>query len=943
MPHSNVRSLRLERLASTGLALALAFACTGQARAQAYSAGTGSSAGGTDATALGPNADASGDRAFAGGSGASAAGSDSVAIGSGAAAASANTDQGVFDLRTTPISDYPLPNEAPGTIVVRPSGTAIGQSSTVGTGGGVAVGYNNRAGVAPGLGNAYSSTAIGTNNDASGAYAIGLGTANTVSGISAIGLGTANQATGDYGVAIGRQAYAIGDYSFAMGFGATANQNGTYLGHTYGAIAIGHNAVAGVNNGGTTLAIGDSAIAGPATGAGDSIAFGTQTTATGQDALAIGAQTTASGMNTIAIGNNGTTAAGTNGVVLGIGSTVAAGVADATVLGSSAGATQSGGVALGFGAMALRGGLSGAVEAFSGVAVASTRGAVSVGHVGAERQITNLAGGTQDTDAVNLRQLRAAGTGLAGALGGGAGFAADGTFTAPSYAYGGTTYGTMSDLAAAIDTYGLRYDDDGAGNRLPSIDLTRGNALGPVTLRGVANGVVAVASTEAVNGAQLYETRRQLAQTVTALETGSLGLVQQDPTTRTLTVGTGTDGTAVDVTNGSGAARTLAGIAPGQVAAGSLQAVNGGQVYAVTASIADALGGGAGVAADGTLTGPSYLIRGTTYATVGGALGSLDAAVLNLETNGSRYVAVRSSGAAAQANGTDSVAIGPAAVAGAERGVALGANSRASRSGLDGGREAFSGIAVASTQGAVSVGDTGAERQITNVAGATQDTDAVNLRQLRAAGGSLAGSLGGGASFSSDGTYTAPSYAIAGRRYDSVGAALGAVDALGVRYDVDPATGGRGGAVTLAGGDPNQPVLIRNVAAGVRLTDAANTGQVIQAKAEANAYTDAAVAGVLRQTNVFGSQLADLNRQVGAVRSEARRGAAIGLAAGALRFDDRPGKISVAAGGGAWRGETAASFGLGYTLPDGSGRVNATGVAAGRDFGIGAGASFTLN
>lgn len=153
-------------------------------------------------------------------------------------------------------------------------------------------------------------------------------------------------------------------------------------------------------------------------------------------------------------------------------------------------------------------------------------------------------------------------------------------------------------------------------------------------------------------------------------------------------------------------------------------------------------------------------------------------------------------------------------------------------------------------------------------------------------------------------------------------------------------------------------MLLRNVATGIRLTDAANTGQVAGAKAEANAYTDrsvaaastagtaytdAAVAGVQRQTNAFGSQLAILGQQLDTVRAEARRGAAIGLAAGALRFDDRPGKISLAAGGGAWRGETAASFGLGYTLPDGSGRVNATGVTAGRDFGFGAGASFTPN
>ncbi|AWB21369.1 hypothetical protein DA075_10960 [Methylobacterium currus] len=412
----------------------------------------------------------------------------------------------------------------------------------------------------------------------------------------------------------------------------------------------------------------------------------------------------------------------------------------------------------------------------------------------------------------------------------------------------------------------------------------------------------------------------------------------------------------------TGAARTLAGVGAGRVAAGSQEGVNGGQLHGVTASLATALGGGAGIAADGTLTAPRFTVQGSTYGSVGGALGGLDAAVTNLNTSGSRYVAVNSTGAAAQAKGADTLAAGPGAVANADRGVALGAGSVAARGGLNGGAEAFSGVAVASNQGAVSVGDAGAERQVINVAGGTKATDAANLRQLRAVGGNLAGALGGGAGFSGDGTFTAPSYTVAGQPYASVGAALGAVEAFGIRYDVDPATGGRGQSMTLAGGDPNQPVLVRNVAGGVLPTDAANVGQVTQAAAQAradanaytdrsvaaasaaaNAYTDTAVAPLQRRMTAFGSQLADLNRQVGEVRGEARRAAAIGLAAAALRFDDRPGKLSVAAGGGAWRGETAASFGLGYTLPDGWARVNATGVAAGRDFGVGAGASFTLN
>jgi autotransporter adhesin len=533
-----------------------------------------------------------------------------------------------------------------------------------------------------------------------------------------------------------------------------------------------------------------------------------------------------------------------------------------------------------------------------------------------------------------------------------------------------TTNRQVASLSGGIaaGTIGLLRQDQATG-ALSIAATTGGTSLSLVnvagdarTVTGVAAGSVAAGSTEAVNGGQLYATNQQVATLNTAIQQGAVGLVQQDPASRGLTVGAGTDGTTVAFADRTGAARTLTGIGAGRIAAGSQEGVNGGQIYGVTASLAAALGGGTGVAADGTLTLPRFTVQGGSYDSVGGALGSLDAAVTSLNTSGSRYVAVNSTGPAAQAKGADTVAIGPGAVTVAGRGVALGAGAVASRAGLNGAAEAFSGVAVASNQGAVSVGDAGAERQITNVAGATQDTDAVNLRQLRAVGHGLAGALGGGAGFSADGTFTAPSYAIGGQQYASVGAALGAVDAFGARYDVDPATGGRGQSLTLAGGDPNQPVLIRNVAGGILPTDAANVGQVTQAAAQARAdanaytdrsvaasysastaYTDAAVAPLQRQMTTFGSQLADLNRQVGEVRGEARRSAAIGLAAAALRFDDRPGKLSVAAGGGVWRGESAASFGLGYTLPDGWARVNATGVAAGRDFGVGAGASFTLN
>jgi autotransporter adhesin len=86
-----------------------------------------------------------------------------------------------------------------------------------------------------------------------------------------------------------------------------------------------------------------------------------------------------------------------------------------------------------------------------------------------------------------------------------------------------------------------------------------------------------------------------------------------------------------------------------------------------------------------------------------------------------------------------------------------------------------------------------------------------------------------------------------------------------------------------------------------------------------------------------------LNQEIGSIRSEARTAAAIGLAAASLRYDDRPGKLSVAMGGGYWRDETALAFGAGYTSENGRVRANLSGTVADGDVGVGAGLSFTLN
>lgn len=408
----------------------------------------------------------------------------------------------------------------------------------------------------------------------------------------------------------------------------------------------------------------------------------------------------------------------------------------------------------------------------------------------------------------------------------------------------------------------------------------------------------------------------------------------------------------------------------------------------------------------------------------GGAIDGLGGVGTARASAGDTSAIAIGNGAATGVGIVNALALGSGASATTAGGVALGSGSLANRT--NSASELFTGTALRPTIGTVSVGSAGNERQITNVAGGTAATDAVNVRQLTSVGQNLATALGAGASSNATtGIFTAPSYVIGGTTYTNVGAALAAIPTGGggtnpsgpglvqqagpgqpitvgaatdgtsvdftgtagarrltgvaagtvasgstdavnggqlynlsqtsVQYDVDPATGMKTNSVTLAGGDPNTPVLVRNVAPGILNTDAANVGQVKAAQQASFNYTDQRVSQTLQESKTYTDQqianlnfgndqaFSRLNQEIGQVRKEARQSGAIGLAAASLRYDDQPGKISLAAGGSAWRGEPAASFGLGYTTPDGFARFNAAATTAGGDWGIGGGLSITLN
>ncbi|CAN7724873.1 YadA family autotransporter adhesin [Paraburkholderia terricola] len=123
------------------------------------------------------------------------------------------------------------------------------------------------------------------------------------------------------------------------------------------------------------------------------------------------------------------------------------------------------------------------------------------------------------------------------------------------------------------------------------------------------------------------------------METGGIGIVTQDSLSRVINVGATTDGNLIDMA-GTAGNRVVTGMARGAVSASSNDAVNGSQLHAQAASTAVALGGGATVNEDGSVTAPSYSVGGAVVSNVGSAITNLDGRVtqnssdiMNLQTS----------------------------------------------------------------------------------------------------------------------------------------------------------------------------------------------------------------------------------------------------------------------------------------------------------------------
>ena len=369
-------------------------------------------------TAVGNENKATGGAATAVGAGNTASGKASVALGNvNNADAKAAIAIGTYNnVNYTKGSWQTTPKQAGEySTVVGNYSSATGQESaamgvyTNATGAGsFAAGYSNNA-------NGQNSVAIGSENTSHVADTITLGQSNNAKTMGGISIGknnltdssndgrnAANTRDENSQIAIGRDNVATHLDTIAIGRETTASGSG--------ATVVGARAEASGDN---SIAIGQSGKGSPkviASGV-NSIAIGMQSQATGEAAIAEGAGSRSGGKYGVALGR--TTKANAEATTA-LGNAAEANIANGVALGSSSVTTTDKGV-LGYNPSDLH---ERKYDKLTGNVQTATTAAVSIGN-GKQltRQLTGLAAGTADTDAVNVAQLKNVGVAVTGNTG----------------------------------------------------------------------------------------------------------------------------------------------------------------------------------------------------------------------------------------------------------------------------------------------------------------------------------------------------------------------------------------------------------------------------------------------------------------------------------------------------------------------------------------------
>ncbi|CAI1645733.1 Adhesin yadA precursor [Serratia fonticola] len=453
---------------------------------------------------------------------------------------------------------------------------------------------------------------------------------------------------------------------------------------------------------------------------------GTDSSATGVDAIAIGMGSVADVARSVALGDGAKTAA-------------AVGTSGATILGTD--------------------------YAFAGTAPVGT---VSIGDVGEERTLTNVAAGRlsdTSTDAVNGSQL----------------FASNQAIDSITNNFNG------------LDGRAVKYDLNADG----TVNHDRITLEGaPTQITNVKAGELSDTSTDAVNGSQLNATNEQVTNNTTNIANNTTDIATNTTNIANNTVnidGLKDDALQWDATanGGSGAYSAnhmgngpakITNVAAGELSDTSTDAVNGSQLKETN---------------DQVTNNTTNIANNTTDIT------NLGDNVDNIYNTGTKYFHANSTGTDSSATGVDAIAIGMGSVADVARSVALGDGAKTAAvvgtrgTTIQGTDYAFAGAAPVGT---VSIGDVGAERTITNVAaGRLSDTstDAVNGSQLFASNQAI----------------------------DSITNNFNGLDGRAVKYDLNADGTVNHDRITLEGA----PTQITNVKAGelsATSTDAVNGSQL---------------------------------------------------------------------------------------------------------------------
>ncbi len=419
----------------------------------------------------------------------------------------------------------------------------------------------------------------------------------------------------------------------------------------------------------------------------------------------------------------------------------------------------------------------------------STTGAFSAKHGSTASVITNVADGAvsdSSSDAVNGSQLYDVSNSVVDVLGGGAGVNTDGSISAPTYTIANTDYDNVGDALNALDT---TLDDamlwDATAGENGAFSASHDGKASVIT--NVANGQINETSTDAVNGSQLNATNMLIqniagdtsesyitenGEGINYVRTNDSGLVFEDASA------TGVGATAVgynsvasgdsSVAIGQNSSSTIeSGIALGSSSVSNRVILQGSRDTSVTedgvvigynTSDGELLGalsiGDDGKyrqiinVADGSETHDAVTVR------------QLQNAIGAVATTPSKYFHANSTEEDSLAVGEDSLAMGAKTIVNGDAGIGIGlntlvltdaingiaigsnasanhANSIAMGSGSQTTRgaqtdyTAYNMDAPQNSVGEFSVGSEDGQRQITNVAAGSADTDAVNVGQLK--------------------------------------------------------------------------------------------------------------------------------------------------------------------------------------------------------------------